>query len=118
MKALAIVLVLCGVASAQPKQEYVSDADAARFLTFFDQIVDTVSSTKEDCGKMAKSLVALFDANQKVIDDSNKAKSDGKKLPKAADDHVTAGAQKLVADLKTCAPDRVVQDAFKRLDRK
>jgi hypothetical protein len=118
MKALAIVLVLCGVASAEPKQEYVSDADAARFLVFFDQIVDTVAQSKDDCGKMAKSLVTLFDQNQKIIDDSNKAKSDGKKLPKAADEHVSAGAKKLVGDLKTCGPDRTVQDAFKRLDRK
>ena len=118
MKALAIVLVLCGVASAEPKQEFVSDADAAKFVVFFDQIVDIVATTKEDCGKMAKSLVSLFDANQKLIDDSNKAKSDGKKLPKAADEHVSTGAQKLVTDLKTCAADKAVQDAFKRLERK
>ena len=118
MKALAIVLVLCGVASAEPKQEYVSDADAAKFLAFFDQIVDIVSANKDNCGNMAKSLVTLFDANQKIIDDSNKAKSDGKKLPKAADDHVTAGAKKLVTDLKTCGGDKGVQDAFKHLDKK
>ena len=119
MKALVIVVALCGVAFADAdKDPEVSAADAARFVGFFDQVVDTVSTNKDDCASMTKSLNALFDANTGLIADANKAKDEGKRLPKASDQHVAAGAQRIVADLKKCASDKPVQEAFKRLDKK
>jgi hypothetical protein len=120
MKGLALVIVaaLCGVAFADDKDPEVSAADAARFVAFFDQVADTVATNKDDCGSMTKALNTLFDASTAVIADANKAKEDGKHLPKASDEHIAAGAQKMVADLKKCASDRPVQEAFKRLDKK
>ena len=121
MKGLAVVIVaaLSGVAFAGgDKEPEVSTADAARFVAFFDQVVDTVAANKDDCARMTKALNTLFDASTAVIADANKAKEDGKHLPKASDEHIAAGTQKLVADLNKCAADKPVQEAFKRLDKK
>ena len=117
--ALALVIALGGVAFADAEKEpEVSAADAARFVGFFDQVVDAVATNKDDCANMTKSLNTLFDANTALIADANKAKDDGKHLPKASDEHIAAGAQRMVADLKKCASDKPVQEAFKRLDKK
>jgi hypothetical protein len=119
MKALAIVVALCGVSFADAEKDpEVSAADAARFVAFFDQVVDAVATNKDDCANMTKNLNTLFDANTAVIADAIKAKDDGKHLPKSADEHVAAGAQRMVADLEKCASDKPVQEAFKRLDKK
>jgi hypothetical protein len=116
--ALVVVAALGGVAFGDDKNPDVSAADAARFVAFFDQVVDTVATNKDDCGNMTKALNTLFDANTALIADANKAKDDGKHLPKSSDEHIAAGAQRMVGDLKKCAPDKPVQEAFKRLDKK
>jgi len=116
--AFAIVAAASGAAFAESKNETISDAEAQRYMAFFDQVVATVSSAKTDCPKMSADLGKLFDANTKIIDDANKAKDQGKKLPADYDKRVKAGAEKLVADLKTCAADPAVQATFKRLDKK
>src|SRR4051812_31219096 len=84
MKALAFAIVaaassLGGVAFAESKNETISDAEAQRYMAFFDQVVTTVSGAKTDCPKMSADLGKLFDTNAKIIDDANKAKDQGKK---------------------------------------
>lgn len=120
MKALAfaIVTTLSHAAFAESKNEPVSDAEAQRYLAFFDQVVTTVSATKDNCPKMAGDLTKLFDQNTKVIEEASKAKEAGKQLPKAYDQRIKAGAVKLFEDLKTCKDDDAVRGVFKRFDKK
>ena len=61
----------------------VSQADAEKFLVFFNKLVDTVVANKDDCTKLAAGINGVIDGNKDMIAKANEAKAAGKKLPKA-----------------------------------
>jgi hypothetical protein len=98
---------------APPK---VSDADAAKFVAFFDKLVSIAVANQDDCVKMASGFNAHIDANQALLKVANEAMAQGKKLPPAAKQKVEARSgefQKAVT--KKCGNDKTIQAALMRI---
>ena len=117
--ALAVALPI-GIASADaPKptetKSEASKADVDKWTAFFDKTVDIVVADKADCNKMAGDLTKHIDANQEILKKAQEAKAKGQTLPKDAQDHMAAGAQKLFTALKEkCLNDKGVQAAIEK----
>ena len=106
-------------AMAQPEQQAPAEVtlnEAHAWITLFDKIVDTVVANKADCTKMAGSLNAVIDVNQDAIKIARDAKTKGKKLPTAAQQHMLDGMRRMVGALDKCGRDEKVAGAFKRID--
>lgn len=100
---------------AAPAAPTASDADAKKFIAFFDKIVDAVVADKDACPKMAADVNKLIDSNQDIIKMANEAEAAGKKLPKDAEDHMMASAKKMGPAMQKCGSDKDVNAAFMRL---
>src|ERR1700752_732820 len=117
MKHLLVVLILTATAYADAPKE-VAAPDVAKFLEFFDKIVDATVADKDQCDKMAADLNTIIDANKDVIAMANKAKADGKTLPADARKHIADGVNKMVPATQSCQSNEKVKTAFGRLDLK
>jgi hypothetical protein len=103
-------------AKKAPATSETSDADAQKFLVFWDKLVDIVVADKDDCGKMGKDINSLIDASTELLKMAKDAADKGKELPKSAKDHMMASMQKLMGGMQKCQNDKTVQAAFQRLD--
>ncbi len=121
--AFALLGVFCvsaiGIAHAEPDRRPVemSAADTAKWLAFFDQLVDTmVRTAAAPCDKMAAEVNAVIDANRDAVAVARAAHTAGRKLPKAAQQHMRAGVQTLLPGMRRCGSEGTVRAAFARLD--
>lgn len=114
MRAVAMVLVLAGVALADPKPE-MSPAETAKWLGFFDKLVDAVVADGTACDKLASHVCALIDANQDALAVARRAKAAGKKLPLAAQQRMLDGVKKMVPAMQACGQRDNVRAAFGKL---
>jgi len=99
------------------KKVTISDADAQRFLTFFDKLVGVVVANQDDCAKMATGINSLIDANQALLDEASAARNQNKELPPAVKDKIEKKAREELtpAMMKKCSADKTVQTAFMRM---
>lgn len=99
------------------KKEVLSEAEAKKFLTFFEKLVSIVVATQDDCAKMASGLNAHIDANQALIKEANDAKNKGKDLPPSVREKLEKKTKDELqpAVTKKCVGDKTVQAAFMRL---
>ena len=118
-----IAIALAGTASAEPPAkkpppaaEEIKESDVHKFLAFWDKLVDTVVADKDSCPKMATDVNKLLDANAELLKQAKAAADQGKKLPKAAEDHVMEGVNKLLGGMMKCKDDKAVMKAFDRLN--
>lgn len=102
-------------AAPAPTGAEVNQADVDKFLAFFDKIVDAVVADKDNCPKMATDINGLIDANKDLLAMANEAQKAGKKLPKSAEQHMMASAQKMGPAMQKCQSDKAVQAAFMRM---
>jgi hypothetical protein len=90
----------------------VSQAEAAEWLAYFDKLVDTAVAAKSDCDKMARDITTLNQASKDVLAKAQKAQEAGKKLPKAAEDHMRASVEKMIPAMQACSQNPKVQAAL------
>ena len=103
-------------AAADKSGETVSDADAQKFVAFFDKLVAIAVANQNDCAKMASGFQAHIDANQALLKQANEAMSQGKKLPPAAKQKVAGKINEFgKAVAKKCGNDKTVQAALMRI---
>ena len=100
----------------KPARDPVSEADAQRYLAFFEKLVAVVVANQNDCAKMAAAIDAHVEANQALVKEIAEAKNRGKELPTA----VKAKIQQKVKDelqpaLQKCIQDKAVKAALERL---
>jgi tRNA U34 5-carboxymethylaminomethyl modifying GTPase MnmE/TrmE len=100
----------------KPAREPVSDADAQRYLSFFEKLVAIVVANQNDCARMAAAIDAHVEANQALVKEVAEAKNRQKELPPA----VKAKIQQKVKDelqpaLQKCVQDKAVKAALERL---
>jgi hypothetical protein len=99
------------------KKELVPDAEAQRFVAFFDKLVAIVVATQEDCVKMAAGINGHIDANQALLKEMNDSKNKNRELSPAIKEKI----QKKVRDeltpaiTKKCSTDKGVEAAFNRM---
>jgi hypothetical protein len=99
------------------KKEMVSDADAQKFLAFFEKLVNIVVANQDDCVKMAAGINGHLDGNQAMIQAMNEAKNKNKDLPAAIKEKL----EKKVKDefvpalTKKCGTDKTVEAALGRM---
>jgi len=101
----------------RPARETVSDADAQRYLAFFEKLVAIVVANQSDCARMATAIDAHVEANQALVKELALVKQRNKQLPPA----VKAKIQQKVKDelqpaLQKCAQDKAVKAALERLE--
>lgn len=101
----------------KPPRETVSDADAQRYLAFFEKLVAVVVANQNDCAKMAAAIDAHVEANQALVKEVALAKQRNKQMPPA----VKAKIQQKVKDelqpaLQKCVQDKAVKAALERLE--
>lgn len=119
MKTLLALVMVLGACDVQEKPpEYLSGVDTERYLTLYDKVADIVAADQKDCAKMASEVDALLAGSTQIIDTTNAAAKNGKQLPRMAVAHVEQRSTELVANIASCAPDKAVQKAFKRLEPK
>ena len=124
MKTLAILLALCATALAQepkgpePKGEDMPAADVGRWMGFFDKLVESVVSNASACDKMATDVSYLIDKNHDVINMARTARTQHRKLPLAAQQHMLDGVKKMMPGMQNCGDNQKVQTAFAKLDVK
>ncbi|MBA3541503.1 MAG: hypothetical protein H0T79_17960 [Deltaproteobacteria bacterium] len=100
------------------KAAEVSADDVKKWLVFFDQVVVTVVSDKDNCDKMATDLGTLFDTNAALIATAHEHKAAGRKLPKDAQDKMLAGVKKMAPAMQKCMSNEKVKKVFERFDGK
>jgi hypothetical protein len=105
-----------GAGSGSASGGTVSDADAKRWLAFWDKLVDTVVADKDSCTKMGTDVNALIDANKDMLATAQKAKAAGKTLPPDGVQHMKDTAPKLMGAVASCYKDANVKSAFQRLN--
>src|SRR5215831_11087342 len=66
----------------KPARETVSDADAQRYLAFFEKLVAVIVANQSDCAKMAAAIDAHVEANQALVKELAAVKT-RKQLPPA-----------------------------------
>jgi hypothetical protein len=116
-----ITVTAIGVANAQgsakekPAQE-MSAADTQKWLAFFDKLVTTVVKSSGTCDKLATDVNKLIDVNHDAIEVARAARTAGRKLPQAAQQHMMDGVKKMVPTLQKCGQDDRVRAAFAKLD--
>lgn len=94
----------------------ISEADVARFLAFFDQLVDVVIADKDSCDKMAVDLGKTIDDHTDILALINDARARGKQLPAIAQDHFRGSVARMKPGTIKCAKDDNVHAAFRRMD--
>ncbi len=99
------------------KSEEISQADADKFLTFFNRFVDAIVQNKDNCPKMAGALNGVIDTNKDLIAKANEAKASGKKLPKALEEKMMARVKEMMPAMQKCGADKDVQAAIQRMDK-
>ena len=99
-----------GTGSAAPAAAEMPAAQVTKFLAFFDKLVDTMKAAKEDCGKLATNIDTLVDGNVALLKELAALGAQGKQLPKAAEDKLTARMGE-VATQQKCFADPAVQGA-------
>ncbi|HEU0033629.1 MAG TPA: hypothetical protein VFQ53_23540 [Kofleriaceae bacterium] len=104
--------------TAPAKKDEVSQADAEKFMTFFNKFVDAVVQNKDNCPKMASSLNTLIDQNKDIIKMANDYKAAKKKLPKDVEDKMMARVKEMMPAMQKCGADKDVQAAISRMDPK
>ncbi|MEO8702906.1 MAG: hypothetical protein ABI867_22870 [Kofleriaceae bacterium] len=120
LRALSMVAVLgsATLASADEKREEVSQADAEKFLGFFNKFVDAVVGNKDACPKMATSVNTVIDQHLDVLRAANAAREAKKKLPKSYEDKMMARVKEMMPAMQKCGTDKDVQAAIGRMDKK
>jgi hypothetical protein len=120
VSAFVVSLFLSGTAIAdeKKKREEVSQVDADRLLVFYGKFVDAIVQNKDNCGKMAKDVNGVIDANQDIVKLANEAKHGDKKLPKATEEKMMARVKELMPAMQKCGNDKDVKTAIARLEIK
>ena len=130
MRSLSIVLVLalCATAQAQPpttkaepqapvsKADELASTEVAKWMAFFDKLVDAVALNANSCDKMAGDVAALIEKNGDALTLARTARAQHKKLPLAAQQHMMDGVKKMMPGMQNCGDNEKVQAAFARLD--
>ena len=122
VRAFTMVAILGAgtIASADkeaPRDE-VSQADADKFLGFFNKFVDSVVANKDNCPKMATAVNGVIDGNSEIIRKANEARAAKKKLPKATEEKMMARVKEMMPAMQKCGSDKDVQSAIARMDKK
>ena len=118
MKLARLGLVLTLAASGTAVADNAAPGDVAKFVAFFDKVVDAAVTNKDSCPKMATAVNAVIDDNTALLAMAKDSRSKGKTLPQDAKDHITASAKRLIPAMQACSKDDGVMSAFKRLDMK
>lgn len=112
----SLMLALTFTATTARADKTVSEADAQKFLAFFDKFVDTALADKASCPKMAADMNSEIDANKALLDKARAAQAAGKQLPKDAQQHMMQDGRRIVPAMQACGSDKGVQAALQRLN--
>jgi hypothetical protein len=107
------------VAAAQPPAPTAAEmrpAEVARWVAFFDKLVDVVVKDRESCEQMAIDVSAVIDANQDGIEAARAARLAHKKLPQGIQQHMLEGVRKMGPGIERCADNAHVKAAFAKLE--
>jgi hypothetical protein len=103
--------------AAPPAKEEISAAEAQKVLDFFNKFADAIVANKDSCPKMAVAINGVIDTNKAFIEQANKMKADGKKLPKAVEDKMGARMKEFLPMVMKCKDDKDVAAAMQRMDK-
>ena len=105
-------------ADKEAPREEVSQADAEKFLGFFNKFVDAVVGNKDNCPKMAGAVNGVIDAHAEILRKANEARDAKKKLPKKFEEQMMARVKEMMPAMQKCGNDKDVQAAIARMDKK
>src|SRR5262245_48557099 len=116
-----IVLLLVTVpafadSSKNRKAEQIAQADADKYLAFFNKLTDAIVANKDNCPRMAGAINTIVDANQEIIKKVAEAQAAGKRLPKAAEEKMAARTREMIPAMNKCGNDADVKAALKKID--
>ncbi len=115
---ISLVLSKSAGADDKGKRVEVSQADGEKLLAFFGKFVEAIVQNKDNCGKMAKDVTSVIDANLDAVKLASEAKAANKALPKALEEKMMARVKELMPAMQKCGNDKDVKAAIGRLDKK
>lgn len=121
LRTLSMIAVLLGTsvafaeAPAKKEDKEVSQADAEKFLAFFNKFVDAIVQNKDNCPKMASAINTVIDANLDIIKKANEAKAQKKDLPKPMKEKMMARVKETMPAMAKCGEDAEVKKAIERM---
>jgi hypothetical protein len=128
MTFLRSILVVVAVASpsasvraqppTQPPTQEMPASDVTKWLGFFDKLVDAVVRNETSCDKMAAEVTSVIDANRDSLTIARTARSEHKKLPESAQQHMLDGVKKMGPGIEKCGDNEKVKNAFAKLEVK
>ena len=123
---IAYIVATCalaaGIAHADPAKAPEPTAtdmtakEVARWLTFFDALVEAVVATQAECDQMAVRVSRVIDDNQGAIVVARAARDHGRRLPASAQRHMLDGVRRMSPGIDHCADNALVKAAFGKLD--
>jgi len=117
LRALLVLVLLAGISSADDKPApEMAAADVSKWLSFFDKLVNAVTTSNGTCEKMAADVNIVIDANKDAVAVARRAHAQGKKLPMSAQERMIAGVKKMVPGMQKCGQHDKVRAAFAKLD--
>jgi len=118
VRSLFVLALTASIALAGPavSNEEMAPAELTRWLTFFDQLVNTVVRDQGSCDKMATDVAAVIDANQRGIAAARAARAAHKKLPEGAQQHMLDGVRRMSPGIERCGENERVKAAFAKLE--
>jgi len=115
--ALVFLVLVTSVASADDKPAAeMAPGDVAKWLGFFDKLVEAVTGSTGTCEKMAADVNIVIDGHKDAVAVARRAHDEGKKLPPAAQQRMLAGVKKMMPGMQKCGTHEKVRAAFARLD--
>jgi hypothetical protein len=91
-------------------------AAVAKWLGFFDKLVDTVVADQDSCEQMAIDVRAVIETNRDSLSLARTARQNHEKLPDSAQLHMLDGVHRMELGIESCGTNDHVKDAFARLE--
>ena len=93
----------------------ISKADADKWISLLQRMVDIIVDNQNDCANLASQVSSFVDANRDIIEKANAATRAGKTLPAETQQRTNALLGRMFPALQKCQGDAKVQAALDKL---
>jgi len=91
-------------------------AAVAKWLAFFDKLVDAVVADQDSCERMATDVGTVIESNRDSLALAHAARARHERLPEDAQQHMLEGVRRMEPGIENCGANDHVKAAFAKLE--